>query len=240
MEGTYNKQAKIVLKDTIKSILFRLGSGKSGKREELKKSVSLEDKFLKCNELLGVHQSRYEVLELIRLLNERFQPKVICEIGTANSGTNLLLGSAVPSVELIIGVDLYVKNRVPLNYFLEPKSAVQLDGDSKASATIANIKAQLGTQKIDFLFIDGDHSYKGVKADFETYLPLMAENGIIAFHDIVPDFKTRFGKDTGMWVGEVPKYWKELKNQYPDTMEIIENPEQDGQGIGVVIIDNKG
>lgn len=37
--------------------------------------------------------------------------------------------------------------------------------------------------KIDFLFIDGDHSYEGVKKDFDLYLPLMNKGGIIAFHD---------------------------------------------------------
>lgn len=37
--------------------------------------------------------------------------------------------------------------------------------------------------KIDFLFIDGDHSYEGVKNDFELYSKIMSENGIIMLHD---------------------------------------------------------
>ena len=37
--------------------------------------------------------------------------------------------------------------------------------------------------KIDYLHIDGDHSYKGVKKDFELYSTIMAENGIITIHD---------------------------------------------------------
>ena len=64
----------------------------------------------------------------------------------------------------------------------------------------------------------------------------MAANGVVAFHDIVPDFKTRYGKDSGMWVGEVPKYWKELKAQYSSTIEIIEDTQQDGQGIGLIVL----
>lgn len=36
---------------------------------------------------------------------------------------------------------------------------------------------------IDFAFIDGDHSYEGVKKDFETIYPMLSEEGSIAFHD---------------------------------------------------------
>jgi hypothetical protein len=37
--------------------------------------------------------------------------------------------------------------------------------------------------KIDFLFIDGDHSYEGVKKDFELYSTILSDNGIIIIHD---------------------------------------------------------
>ena len=37
--------------------------------------------------------------------------------------------------------------------------------------------------KIDFLFIDGDHSYEGVKKDFDLYSTILSENGIILIHD---------------------------------------------------------
>lgn len=37
--------------------------------------------------------------------------------------------------------------------------------------------------KIDLLFIDGDHSYEGVKKDFELYSTILSDNGIIIIHD---------------------------------------------------------
>jgi hypothetical protein len=37
--------------------------------------------------------------------------------------------------------------------------------------------------KIDILFIDGDHSYEGVKTDFELYSKIMSDNGIIIIHE---------------------------------------------------------
>jgi predicted O-methyltransferase YrrM len=36
---------------------------------------------------------------------------------------------------------------------------------------------------IDFLFIDGDHSYEGVKADWDAWTPHLATRGHVALHD---------------------------------------------------------
>jgi predicted O-methyltransferase YrrM len=98
------------------------------------------------------------------------------------------------------------------------------------------VAAKLGGQSVDFLFIDGDHSYNGVKADFDLYAPLVRRGGMIALHDIVADHRTRFGRDTGCYAGEVYRYWAELKARYR-TDELIQDPEQDGFGIGVVYVD---
>ena len=40
-----------------------------------------------------------------------------------------------------------------------------------------------GRVKIDYLHIDGDHSYEGCKRDFYDYLPLMNKKGVISIHD---------------------------------------------------------
>ena len=36
---------------------------------------------------------------------------------------------------------------------------------------------------IDFLFIDGDHSYSGLSGDWEAWSPLIAIGGLVALHD---------------------------------------------------------
>jgi Methyltransferase domain len=42
--------------------------------------------------------------------------------------------------------------------------------------------------KIDFIFIDGDHSYEGVKKDFDLYSSILSENGVIILHDTDENF----------------------------------------------------
>lgn len=38
-------------------------------------------------------------------------------------------------------------------------------------------------EKLDVLFIDGDHSYEGVKADWDSYRKLLGAGSIVIFHD---------------------------------------------------------
>ncbi|MBN3039004.1 MAG: class I SAM-dependent methyltransferase [Candidatus Omnitrophica bacterium] len=38
-------------------------------------------------------------------------------------------------------------------------------------------------RKIDFLWIDGDHSYEGVSQDIADWFPLLKKGSIVAFHD---------------------------------------------------------
>jgi predicted O-methyltransferase YrrM len=38
----------------------------------------------------------------------------------------------------------------------------------------------------NFIFVDGDHTYEGVKRDIQAYYPLLAPGGIMAFHDFLP------------------------------------------------------
>ena len=67
---------------------------------------------------------------------------------------------------------------------------------------------------IDLLFIDGDHSYEGVKADWATYKPQMSPFGLIVFHDTIWDLRRNdkwYRPDIG-----VPRFMEELRQQgYP-------------------------
>lgn len=66
--------------------------------------------------------------------------------------------------------------------------------------------AQFADDSIDLLHIDADHTYEGVKADFEDYLPKLSPQGVVLFHDIA----TVHNPNLHVW-----KYWPELKLRYP-------------------------
>ena len=95
-------------------------------------------------------------------------------------------------------------------------------GNSHSEAVAARVRRI--TQSLDVLFIDGDHTYQGVKHDFLSYSPLIRRGGIVAFHDIA-EHPEKAG-------GDVPRFWNELKASHRHE-EIIKNPEQ-GWGIGVL------
>ena len=73
--------------------------------------------------------------------------------------------------------------------------------------------------KFDFLFIDGDHSYEGVRRDFELYSPLAEVGALVAFHDIVPSIPGGHGDP-----GDVPAFWGEIKNAQTVEAEFVEDP----------------
>lgn len=87
------------------------------------------------------------------------------------------------------------------NLIEEGFDAYLIIGDSHHPDTLSRVTA-LGPY--DFIFIDGDHSYKGVKKDYEFYGPLGKQ---IVFHDIIEPTK---GRNKGL---EVWKFWKEIKGE---------------------------
>lgn len=181
----------------------------------------------------GITQVRSEIVGLLDRLRA-IAPRTVVEVGTHKGGNSFLFCHALPSVERVIGVDLCVQNAPKLIYFARPGQVYRaLHGDSQTQEMLGRVRSHLRGNSIDFLFIDGDHSYKGARADFELYAPLVRRGGIIALHDIVPDHRTRYGKDTGCYAGEVYKLWAELKQRH-DCEELVDNPGQDGFGIGIV------
>ena len=59
-----------------------------------------------------------------------------------------------------------------------------IHGDSHSYETLEKVVNLLDGEKVDFLFIDGDHTYEGVKADYQMYRHIVKSGGWIGFHDI--------------------------------------------------------
>ncbi|ADV64753.1 O-methyltransferase-like protein [Desulfurococcus mucosus DSM 2162] len=140
-------------------------------------------------------QVREEITALLSLL-ESVKPRTILEIGTARGGTLFLFSRIASDDALIISVDLpgglfgggypYLKTFLYRCFARTKQKIVLLREDSHSEETLSKVRKHLNGRGVDSLFIDGDHSYEGVKRDFEMYSPLVKKGGIIAFHDIVP------------------------------------------------------
>ncbi len=51
----------------------------------------------------------------------------------------------------------------------------------------SGVAATSWTRPIDLLFIDGDHTFDGVKSDWDLFSPFVTEFGVVAFHDTMWD-----------------------------------------------------
>jgi cephalosporin hydroxylase len=200
-----------------------------------------EDPRAWIDELLGSHffrplQKRLEILRLLEVVR-RLRPRRVCEIGAAGGGTAFLFAHTVSDDATIISVDVSFKKsrrEAVASFARRGQTIICLQGDSHAAATVEQVRARLNGQSLDLLYLDGDHSYKGVASDFRLYAPLVRAGGLVVFHDIMLDYKTRFGVETVSYTGGVPQFWNELKAAGAQVEEIIEDERQDGFGIGVL------
>lgn len=180
-------------------------------------------------------QKRTELLALLEHMAKR-PPMFLCEIGSSRGGTLFLLASVCAPTATIVSIDKgisLVRRLVYQRMTNDRQRIVCIRGDSRSARTIKRVENILGKNRLDCLFIDGDHSLTGVMSDFVNYSRLVQKNGTIALHDIVVDHHTRFGADSENSTGGVPKFWSWIKAEF-DSREYIENLEQDGYGLGVV------
>ena len=122
-------------------------------------------------------------------------PRRVLEIGTANGGTLYLWTQAAAEDATIVSVDLpggkfgggYPPPRGRFyQHFARPEQDLHLLRlDSHLPSTLRQVREVFGGEPVDFAFIDGDHTYAGVKADFIEYGPLVRPGGLIAFHDVL-------------------------------------------------------
>jgi len=211
------------------------------KLKEISETFLWTEKFLIGPKIRGLNinfntsQIKEEIIALAKAIQKN-PPKIILEIGTATGGTLFMFARTATIDAKIISIDLplgrygagYFKYRIPLlRAFATAQQKIHLiRRDSHQTETIKMLEELLQGRKIDFLFIDGDHSYQGVKKDFENYLPFVSSNGLIAFHDIVPN-------DLDKSIG-APIFWQEIKNKYPSQEFIRSNADNTGCGIGII------
>jgi cephalosporin hydroxylase len=164
---------------------------------------------------VGAIQVPYELECLITAVQE-LNPKNVMEIGTEGGGTffawcKLASGLKI-SVDLPTGSSGSWKFADPgqLSERTKRLKALSHDvhvitGDSHSPMIRQKVKETLKGEMLDFLFIDGDHSYEGVKADYNDYKAFVRPGGLIAFHDIRD---CEYHRVRGCFVSD---FWNELE-----------------------------
>src|SRR6266853_5522445 len=175
-------------------------------------------------------QVREELIGLFEIVSA-LQPKSAMEIGTCAGGTLFMTCRVADPNATVISVDLpggrfgsgYVwPRRFVYRGFAGKNQALHLlRRNSHDVKTNDLVRSLLRGRQLDFLFIDGDHTYDGVRADFEMYAPLVRSGGIVAFHDIA-----KHPQETGC---EVDRFWNEIKLAYRH-LEIVNDPFQGWAG----------
>jgi predicted O-methyltransferase YrrM len=71
------------------------------------------------------------------------------------------------------------------------------------------------TRKYNYIYLDGDHSYEGVKSDFESFWPQLNPGGFMLLHDVSVKGKLSEG-EYGVWrlFEEISKKNSHLKINY--------------------------
>lgn len=110
----------------------------------------------------------------------------IVEIGAEfGMSTSLFAKGAHESVS-IVSVDLFPENLLGM-HLGNLAEAGFADRTKQIAAPSKDAAADWGPKKkptpIDLLFIDGDHTFEGVKADIDNWIKFVPVGGVVAFHD---------------------------------------------------------
>jgi predicted O-methyltransferase YrrM len=181
-------------------------------------------------------QDEAEICMLMDFLRDR-NVRMAAEIGSFRGGTLFMMSRVLPADAAIFSIDLpggdpllqvdQARRHLHEAFATRQQEVKVLYGDSRARDVINTFEQLLNGRRLDFLFIDGDHSLEGVMADFENYTPFVKPGGFVGFHDIVPHAQIVRG---------VHEFWLRSKASYQWHEFVAEGGREraSGGGIGVL------
>lgn len=124
--------------------------------------------------------AEWEIRQVVRDALDSGPIETVLEIGCYR-GDSLALWQEVFEPSLLIGVELEDSPRCREGVARTPARMVW--GASDETTTWEGVKNLLSGRGVDFLYIDGDHSFDGARNDFYTYASLVRPGGLIVMDD---------------------------------------------------------
>ena len=184
------------------------------------------------DELWGQFQQLHRKEELRQLVNlvEWFKPKTILELGVCHGGSFKMWEEVLPSDGMLIGADRLTV--VQWKWKESPKNVLYVQGNLDEESTVGQVKKSLAGRQVDFLYIDSNHYYDGVKHHYELFSPLVRDGGIVAFHDIRNAPWGRYG--VGKFLSELKEKYKWMEILVPLPEYTDKYPLRGADGIGII------
>ena len=156
-------------------------------------------------------QNNLELIPFVEDLLTMAGRQVAVEIGMDKGGTHLVWKHLYDKV---ISVDINLGNAVMFMAGLlhKPEASRAILSNSQLPLTVKLVEQELNGVYVDFLFIDGDHSYSAVESDYLNYEPFVRSGGVVAFHDVGQPGIRQFVQQMATGQHPVLKHKFELKN----------------------------
>mgnify|MGYP005856555555 FL=1 len=119
-----------------------------------------------------------EAFALFRTVNSLHEP-IGVEIGRAFGASTILLALAVGHRGRIVSIDIAPQHDIHLRTVLE-----RFGLDGRVDLIVDDANNVILDQQLDFVFIDGDHSYQGAKRDHNRWAKRVKPGGYIIHHDM--------------------------------------------------------
>lgn len=161
----------------------------------------------------GVASLQFDEAALLYRLARDAERGPFVEIGRFKGGSTVVFASALPDGVELWSYDLHVALRPDMpGDALDAElldALTRYDLEQKVHLVVADSrKVAFPADDIELLFVDGDHSYEGAKADYERWSALVRPGGHLLFHDAV---------DTGGY-----------GNVYPGVSRLVDEVDGDG------------
>jgi predicted O-methyltransferase YrrM len=138
----------------------------------------------------GVASLQIDEAALLFRLARDVQRGPIVEIGRFKGGSTLVFATALPDGAELWSYDFHVALRPDMpgsELDAELREALDRFGlGAKVHLFVADSRtAEPPPEPLELLFVDGDHSYEGAKADYERWRAFLRPGGHLLFHDAV-------------------------------------------------------